>query len=228
MVDRSVAECHTATILPGACNRIQGYLVWYEDAARWVDVKDKKIDVFEKVAVLGCALADCTGVIQGDLWRGAVDEYLPAFKRWTDAVGDSGIPLVRVEGFNVREESRRSLVPMRKLSFEHAKIENLEGAAPGNFLGDDVELSPNLIVTEFLDISGSFPALMNVSGFVRDVSGITYSQKEVEMRSFTLQDSRGKYFQCCCHGRHSNNEAFEENAQVVVFLHQLMSIKIPG
>ena len=124
---------------------------------------------------------------------------------------------MRVEGFNVREESRRTLVPMRKLSFERAKIEMVECAAPETFLGDGVELSPNLIVTEFLDISGVFPALINVSGFVRDVSRITFSQKEVEMKSFILQDSRGKYFQCCCHGRHSYNEAFEENAQIVFF-----------
>jgi hypothetical protein len=87
-----------------------------------------------------------------------------------------------------------------------------------SFLGSSVSIDQSLVVRDFNDLKRDLPFIGNLTGIVTQSSGVTYSRAGAAMKHFRLQDSSGRYVNCCAHGRHSDNDAIEERAQVLIFL----------
>jgi hypothetical protein len=217
LVTRSIAECHLTDMGIIDANRAEVYLLYFSENLRWVDVKDRKSGVVEKVPVLTCVFGDCTAVIQGDLWRDRAETYLTRFQEWC-GVAEEPV-LLELSHFGVKKENRRSLVATRQLAFNNKSVlSRIAVPSSSCFLGLGVQLSDELIITDFSRISGPLPCFLNLSGYVTQVSGISQSRQDVSMLNFRLQDRSGKYLSCCAHGRHSANDAIQEKAHIVLFL----------
>ena len=216
LVTRSVAECHTADISLSNSNRTEVYLLYFAEEPRWVDVQDKKTQLHERVPVLNCLFADRTGAIQADLWRTSAQTQLPLFFQWSEASDDP--IMLEISGFGVKSERRRSLRPTRQLIVNDQTVfTRIQVGSPTSFLSPDVPLSQHLIVNDYRDITGATPFFANLSGFVTNLSPVTYSRQDVPMRTCRMQDAAGRFVTCCLHGRHSINESLEDRSLVVVF-----------
>lgn len=214
---RSVAECHTAEIGLGNCNKLQAYLLYFSPEPRWVDVRDRKTGQQERVPVLSCMVADCTGAVQADLWRQAAELYLPRFMQWSDESDDP--VLLEISRFGTRAEKRRTLRTIKQLSInEQTSITRLPAPSPNSFLTPEVPICKDLIVSDFREITGSLPFMAHLSGFVTHLSGVSFSRHDVPMRTLRLQDCGGRHKTCCLHGRHSSeDDGVQDNDHVVVF-----------
>ena len=216
LVTRTAAECHTADIAPSNSNRAELYLLYFAEEPRWVEVRDKRTGLQEKVPVLSCLFGDRSGAIQADLWRQVAETQLPLFLHWSETSNEP--ILLEISSFGVKNNWRRSLRPSRELAInDKTAFSRLEQGSVKTVLSPEVPLSQNLIVSDFRDLVGAIPFVVNLSGFVTNLSDETLSRQEVPMRTFMLQDTFGRYVPCCLHGRHCNNEFLKDRAKIVIF-----------
>ena len=120
LVTRSVFECHTSDIGGGDHNRAEMFLLYFAEEPRWLDVKDRKTGLLEKVPVVECLFGDCTGAIQADIWRQSAELYLPRLKEWSQS--SNSLTLVGLDRFGVKKEGRRTLQAIRKMIFNENTV----------------------------------------------------------------------------------------------------------
>ena len=94
----------------------------------------------------------------------------------------------------------------------------VDRASAAGVLGEGMRLPEQLIVIDFATLTGALPFMAHLSGYMTQVSSMTYSRQEVPMKSFRLQDSNGRYVTCCAHGRHAESDSIEEMCHATIFL----------
>ena len=219
LTTRSVAQCHLADMGMGITNRLEVYLLHHDEDLRYVDVTDRKSGLSSRVPIISCLLADCTGAIMMDCWRQQAEALLPRFKEWA-AEANGNLILLEVQKFGAKAEYRRSCKPCRVLTFgERAEIKKIENPSANSFLTTAARIDERLVVSDFTQLEKiQVPFVANVTGVVSSITNITYTRSDVPMRYFKIQDMNGRFVQCVVHGRHVNNRALEDRAQVVMFL----------
>ena len=86
-----------------------------------------------------------------------------------------------------------------------------------SFLSPEVPPSPKLLVQDFLQLTGPVPFLANLTGFVTQLTEVTFSRHNVATRTCKVKDISGNYVTCYLHGRHSENQFLEDGAHIITF-----------
>lgn len=213
----TLGEVHSLAPQVYESHIFEAYLLYWPDATKFVEVKDRRTQEVVSTPVMNCLLADGDGAVVLDLWRTLATESLANFEAWST---DTQQPiLVEVKSFVVKLYPQRALCPLRKISAtERSQIRRLEtgsrssvrdlrGAAP----------SPSLFIKDMSLLQESGPYVVNVCGVVHSILEERVSQNGNSMRSFQLSDSSGKTIMCTALGRHVDNTNIRQASEIVVF-----------
>ena len=218
LVTRSISQCHTSDPGMSSYNRLEAYVLYYEEDVKYVEVNDRRSRMTTKVPVLTILLGDCTGAITADLWRTHADSTLARLKEWSSET--NGLILLEITGFGVKEEWRKTYKATKCLTLgERATFVKLDSPTGKGYVNTGFRPDVRIIVHDFKQMEKKpIPAIANVSGIVSQITEVTYTRCDVPMKYFLLQDINGRYLTCAIHGRHVENGAIEDKAHVVIFL----------
>jgi len=214
---------------------LEAFLLYSPDEPRYVNVRDKKSGEFELVPVATCVLADREGPVLVDLWRSVATSTLSLFQRLSEeaASSSSGPVLIEVKYFQTKPESRKTLVPTRKIATSgRTQIRQLSTGTQRTvtelFLTNPVEA---LYTRDLNRLQQTTPFVVNVAGVVGSCEEERMSQSGRSMRNFQLSDPTGKYVECMVLGRHANNPNLEDGNEVILYFAQATtptSTNLPG
>ena len=126
--------------------------------------------------MVSCLLGDFTGAVQGDLWRGAAETYLPRFLEWSQRPEER--VFFELSRCSAKADNRRVLQPTRKLVFSDASV-IARVQEPGPQAA--AELCGDLVVHDFEMLTAAVPFVANPCGYVTNVSTLTSSRSGAPM-----------------------------------------------
>jgi hypothetical protein len=214
---------------------LEAFLLYSPDEPRYVNVRDKKSGELELVPVATCVLADREGPVLVDLWRSVATSTLSLFQRWSEdsASSSSGPVLIEVKYFQTRPESRKTLVPTRKIATsERTEIIRLRAGTQRTVTDMSMSTPMEALYTRDLTrLQQITPFVVNVAGIVGSCEEERMSQSGRSMRNFELYDPTGKYVACRVLGRHASNQNIEDGNEVILYFAQATtptSANMPG
>ena len=214
---------------------LEAFLLYSPDEPRYVNVRDKKSGELELVPVATCVLADREGPVLVDLWRSVATSTLSLFQRWSEeaASSSSGPVLIEVKYFQTKPESRKTLVPTRKIATsERTEIIRLRAGTQRTVTDMSMSTPMEALYTRDLTrLQQTTPFVVNVAGIVGSCEEERMSQSGRSMRNFELYDPTGKYVACRVLGRHASNQNIEDGNEVILYFAQATtptSANMPG
>ena len=216
---KTAAEVHLEPLSLTDANRFEGMLLHAPEEPRWVATKKRKTNEEETTPVLSLVLADHTGPVVFDAWRGVARRILADIKVWTQSQAE---PLfVSLERFNVRAAARPGLpcTPNQRkmVSTEKTMLKILESDSAAATANLTLQIPSALYLVDFSLLPTSPPFLANVSGVVARVSEEITASDGTPMKNFQLIDQGGRYILCRAFGRHVDNHLLVEGNTVAIF-----------
>ena len=185
--------------------------------------------------VATCVLADREGPVLVDLWRSVATSTLALFQRLLEeaASSSSGPVLIEVKYFQTKPESRKTLVPTRKIATsERTEIIRLRAGTQRTVTDMSMSTPMEALYTRDLTrLQQITPFVVNVAGIVGSCEEERMSQSGRSMRNFQLCDPAGKYVECMVLGRRANNPNLEDGNEVILYFAQATtptSANMPG
>ena len=119
--------------------------------------------------------------------------------------------LIRIKYFWIRNESRKALTPMRRIGIsERTEITKMSSGSMPSVTNMEGPPLDSLYIRDLSLLNDTPPFVVSVAGVLSNIQDVTMSHAGAPMRSFQLQDNKGRYVLCCALGRHAQNPSLSE------------------
>ena len=219
---RSVDQLFREEFLNTDLHILEGYVLFAPEEARWIDTQNKKSRTSELIPVLTLLVADRTGPVLVDLWRGAAEKMLKDQIVWKK---DSEEPLLlEVNRFWIRGDRAKWKTPFVKVvSNDKTEIRVLARPTQNSVLDVSRPPSPTLFTKDFGVLSEMPPFRVSITGIVSCVQAAMVSQSGRPMQGFKLQDASGRYVSCMAFNRQVGNESLRDGNEVILYFASAMT-----
>ena len=204
---------------------LQAYVLYWPEEPRWVEVKDRRTQAIEQVAVVTCLMADREGPVLVDFWRELALTAIASFNNWMEGVDGNNTqdPLVvELTYFWIRAESRKVLVPMRKVVSSERTVISMLPAGTQESVSRMADMPPAeiLFTRDLSTLEQEPPFVVSVVGVIGSCGEDSMSRAGRAMKFFEIHDNSGKCVQCTALGRHAENACIEDGNEVVLYFAQ--------
>ena len=215
----SVYDIHTDDAVFSQAIGLRAHVMHYSDEPRIVPMCNKSTGFQEPTSVLSVLLADKTGPIMLECWRGKAEETLRHLSTWSHSCRDNEPLQIEVQRAAVREDSRAHPTPMRKLyTTEQTVIQRVSSMFLESELQAPLSASAVFFTRDFNLLTQQQPTfLISIAGVISCIQGETTSQSGEVMKAFRLQHYNWKYVQCVAFGRHADNMHLSDRNEVVLY-----------
>ena len=167
-----------------------------------MEVKDRRTQAIEQVAVVTCLMADREGPVLVDFWRELALTAIASFNNWMEGVDGNNIqdPVV---------SSERTVISMLPAGTQES-VSRMADMPPAEIL----------FTRDLSTLEQEPPFVVSVVGVIGSCGEDSMSRAGRAMKFFEIHDYSGKCVQCTALGRHAENACIEDGNEVVLYFAQ--------